>query len=181
MNDNIYIGEQYSMIDYKNYIIFPREGKIYSSKTNRHIGHKNPKGYWDCSIRKNSGEVWRTKVHRIIYTSINGEIKGDLQVNHIDENKDNNSIYNLNLMTPKENTNYGTGIARRVEKQTNGKCSKQIGAYKDGVLQMVFPSTREAQRQGFSSGAICNCCNGKSKQHKGFQWRYTDNKPKLFI
>ena len=37
MEDNIYIGEQYSIIGYKNYILFPREGKIYSTKTKRMV------------------------------------------------------------------------------------------------------------------------------------------------
>ena len=172
MDEKTIIGDQYTMMDYKNYILYPKEGKIYSTKTNRYIGHQNPKGYWDCSIRNNNGEVWRTKVHRVIYRSINGEIPKDIQVNHIDEDKSNNNIFNLNLMTPKENTNYGTGIARRVAQQKNGKLSKAVAAYKDGKLVMTFPSTREAQRQGYNSGGVSACCRGKRALFMGYKWQY---------
>lgn len=38
-----------------------------------------------------------------------------LQVNHKDENKHNNCLDNLEWLTPKENVNYGTGIAKRAQ------------------------------------------------------------------
>lgn len=46
---------------------------------------------------------------------------------------------------------------------------------KTGKVVMEFPSAAEAQRKGFSPGAISNCCLGKIKSHKGFVWRYKDD------
>ena len=84
---------------------------------------------------------------------------------------------NLELVTPKENINFGTGIARRTKsfskKMTNNqKHSKRVGAFKNDELVFVFPSTREAHRQGFDCGSVSKCCNGKIKTYKGFTWRY---------
>ena len=119
-----------------------------------------------------------------------------MEVNHIDENKDNNSISNLNLMTPKENCNWGTrnersskaiskalkgrnlseehkgNISKALKGKANVALSKQVGAFKDGELMMTFPSISEAGRNGFSIGNICSCCNGLRNFHKGYQWQY---------
>ena len=49
---------------------------------------------------------------------------------------------------------------------------KQVGAFKDGELVMVFSSTTEAGRNGFIQSNVSACCNGKKKTHKGYEWRY---------
>lgn len=70
-----------------------------------------------------------TKAHylilaRVIWETFNGPIPPGLQVNHIDENPANNALSNLNLMTPKENSNWGTRnqrIGPKVSKALKGK------------------------------------------------------------
>lgn len=52
-------------------------------------------------------------VSRLVYSAFNGPIPEGMQVNHINEDFTDDRLENLNLMTPKENTNWGTGIARR--------------------------------------------------------------------
>lgn len=86
---------------FSDYEIYPNEGKIFSLKSNKFIGAKNKKGYWQCSLYADDGIVWQTKVHRVVWIVCNGEIPQGYEVNHIDENKDNNSIDNLELVTHK--------------------------------------------------------------------------------
>ena len=50
--------------------------------------------------------------------------------------------------------------------------SKQVGAFKNGNLVTTFQSIKEAGIQGFDQGHISECCNGKRKTHKGFEWKY---------
>ena len=163
-------------------------------------------------------------VHQWVYLTFVGEIPKGLQVNHIDENKHRNCVWNLNLMTPKDNTRWGTGIARKAAKLRDRKLSPEhkaklsdahrgkklseetkakIGASnrgkkrteetktkiavsnskavqaldKDGNVIYEFSSMAEAQRQGFHSGNISQCCRNCYKRqgnnvYKGLIWRF---------
>lgn len=75
---------------------------------------KRQNDYWRVYLYKN-GKRKKYTVHILVYTSFFGEIPDGYQVNHIDENKDNNSIFNLNLLTPKENCNWGTRNERIIK------------------------------------------------------------------
>src|SRR5699024_10471898 len=62
----------------------------------------NSAGYGRVTLSK-SGKTKRYFVHRLVYESYYGEIPNEMQVHHIDENKQNNSIQNLKLVTQREN------------------------------------------------------------------------------
>ena len=115
-------------------------------------------------------------VHVWVYMTFNDcDIPKGYDVNHIDENKHNNCVWNLNLMTRKENMRWGTGIARLAAALTNNpKISKPVQALNPKTLEIVmeFPSAREAGRQGFSASAVAACCRGELKTHKGLLWQF---------
>ena len=171
------IDESKQIPNYSNYVILPNEGLVYSLKRNKFIGTKDCHNYYICFIINDNGERWNTKLHRIIYTACYGEIPEGLQVNHIDENKSNNCISNLNLMTSKENNNWGTRTERAAKTLTNRTDqSKPVGAFKDGKLVMTFPSIREVNRNGFERAAVSKCCKGIKhyNTHKGYEWQYIE-------
>ena len=59
--------------------------------------------------------------HRIVWETFVGTIPDGMQINHKDENKLNNALDNLELCTPKYNSNYGTRGARIAAAQTGEK------------------------------------------------------------
>lgn len=163
------------MNGYSKYEIYPETGMVFSYKTNSYIGSDNGDGYLSSKLTDDNGIQHRWLIHRLIWTAVNGEIPEGMQINHIDENTLNNSIYNLNLMTAKENNNWGTRTQRASLKKFNHpQRSKPIVALQDGNIKMYFPSTMEAQRMGFSQGNIGSCCNGKRLTHKGYSWLFLD-------
>ena len=132
-------------------------------------------GYYLIGLCKNS-KVKMYYVHRLVYEAFNGSIPEGLQVNHINEVKTDNRLENLNLMTAKENSNWGTRNERRVKKQINGKCSKSVLQYdlQDNLIK-EFPSLMQVYRElGFSYGHIGDCCRGKLKQAYGYKWKYKE-------
>lgn len=127
---------------------------------------------------------------RLVYETFIGEIPDGMQVNHIDEDPSNNNIENLNIMTPKENSNWGTRNQRLSETfKKNGKRSKSVLQYKDDVLIAEYPSAREASRQlNVYQINISRCCNGgyfdkarkkwiNINQAYGFIWKYKNDQP----
>ena len=135
-------------------------------------GYVGGKGYLNVSIGNK-----KFRVNRLVYMTFVGDIPDGLEVNHLDEDKHNNRLDNLNLLSHGDNMRWGTGNARRAAALTNHpKMSKAVQALNPITMEVVyeFPSTQEAQRHGFKQGSISKCCNGKRKKHKGFIWRYAE-------
>lgn len=156
--------------NYSKYEIYD-DGRIWSYKTKRFLKPiKGPNGYQQVHLSDNEGKIKLYYIHRVVWEAVTGEpIPKGFEINHISENKTENMISNLELVSHKENINFGTRTQR---------CSKQVGAFnKNGELVMTFPSTAEAGRQGFNQGAIAACCRNcymieGNNVYNGFTWKY---------
>lgn len=88
------------------------DGQVYSLKRDKLIKPSNKNGikgsYLVVTIYNDKGQKKYMLVHRLVYMAHVGPIPKGMQINHKDENKENNCIENLELMTQKENCNYGT-------------------------------------------------------------------------
>lgn len=141
-------------------------------------------GYLQVHLWENN-KMKTCTVHRLVWETFIGKIPPGMQVNHIDEDKTNNFVFvnpdgsvdlqksNLNLMTPRQNVNWGTRNQRNAEARINGKLAKRVGQFTlDGVLVKIWPSTRECGRHGFNQRSVSKCCRGLLKSHKGYIWRF---------
>lgn len=163
--------------DYKNYDVL-EDGRIWSKKSKKFLKPATRKdGYQQVGLIDNNGKRHMQYVHRVCWIAVNGrEIPEGMELDHIDSDKMNNQISNIRLCSHQENCNFGTRNTRIAKANTNHpEMSKRVGAFKDGELQMVFESTMEAERQGYQHSSVCNCCNGKRKTHKGYEWKYLDD------
>ena len=81
-------------------------GRIYRPNGRELVGYKSKKGYVYVNLYEN-GVCYKTLKHRIIYVCYQGlcglNIGEDLEVDHIDGDKTNNSILNLRMVTGSEN------------------------------------------------------------------------------
>ena len=126
------------------------------------------RGYYCVQLYKNS-IVKAYQVHRLVWSAFNGQIPKNMQVNHINEIKTDNRLCNLNLMTCKENINYGTGIERRAKSKS--KSVLQFGLNDNFIKE--YPSAMQVERElGFGHQNISKCCKGKLKQAYGYKWKY---------
>lgn len=114
-------------IDFSRYEIF-EDGTILSKCLNRKCkGCKEKSGYIKVTLMDIYGNYKCYQWHRVIWYFFNGEIPEGLQVNHIDENKENNALSNLNLLTAKENVNWGTRNERAAKTQSIRRKGKGLG------------------------------------------------------
>ena len=125
-------------------------------------------GYYIIGLTKQS--ILKTYlIHRLVWEAFNGSISEGYEINHLNEKKFDNRLENLNLMTHRENINYGTGIERSVKKRANGVLQFTL----EDIFIKEYPSTKQVERElGFDQGNIVNCCKGRYKQMYGFIWRY---------
>lgn len=127
----------------------------------------NPHGYHMYVLTKKR-KRWFIFAHRLVYMTFVADIpafnkKGigneRMEINHIDKNKSNNAVWNLELVSHIDNVNHSS--------------SKKVYQFTlDGKLVKVWQSTAECGRNGFNFRDISLCCIGKRKTHKGFKWSY---------
>lgn len=124
------------------------------------------------------GEYKHRSISHLVWEAFNGPIPRGMQVNHIDENPANNRLDNLNLMTPKENSNWGTRNERSAEHRINhpdkSKTVEQIDP--QGNVVGVYQSVMEASRTtGIHFGNICSVCRGERNVAGGYKWKYVEH------
>lgn len=132
------------------------------------------KGYLQVVLYKDKIK-YPLKVHRLVAEAFIPNPEKFPEVNHLDEDKSNNQVSNLEWCTSKHNVNYGTRNSKVSAANTNGKLSKPVEAFQpnSGLLIYKFSSAKEAERLGFNSAHISSCCRGKRKTHQGLTWRFS--------
>ena len=103
---------------YDKYEVF-EDGRIFSYCTNKFLKPITlTNGYQRVWLYNNEGKRKMYLLHRIIYETFSGEpIPSEMQCNHISEDKTDCSFANINLLTPKQNCNWGTRNSR-IAKET---------------------------------------------------------------
>ena len=131
---------------------------------------KHSKGYLQVELYKN-GDRKMCKVHRLVAQAFIPNPDNLTQVNHKDEDKENNSVQNLEWCSSKYNANFGTRTQRQAE-----KLSKPILQYtKSGEFVREWKSATDVKRNlGYSNCDISSCCNGRHKSAYNFIWKFKD-------
>lgn len=130
--------------------------------------YSNTDGYLSVDLRK-EGKRKSCKVHRLVAQAFIENPNNYEEVNHIDEDKTNNYITNLEWCTHFYNMNYGTRTDRAKDKQKIAQCKKVLCI----TTNTIYNSIKEAsQILNISSSNICYCCNGKRKTCGGLKWKY---------
>lgn len=168
------------------------EGRL--SKTPRQLKQSlSNNGYLRVGLRV-KGEQKMFLIHRLVALVFNpiGYSKV-MQVNHIDENKTNNNITNLEWVTPKENTNYGSRTDRAITNMKNTKATKEWKSNNSGgnvhnARAIIGVNVKTKERIEFESMSSVNkffnkphadrsvsaTIRGKQKTAYGYYWFYKD-------
>lgn len=125
-------------------------GKVYSYKSNKYIKLQSNGHYLKVTLTKN-GKQTQKLVHRIVAKAFIPNPEDKKEVNHIDGNKSNNCVSNLEWTTPKENQQHAvkTNLRKFGTDLWNGKFSKEQ------VLKII-----QLKKKGMSCkklGKMFNC------------------------
>ena len=124
-------------------------------------------GYKFVQLRNADNKYKYHYVHRLVWEAFVGQIPEGLQINHKDEDKTNNSLENLEIVTPKQNANFGTRNIRGA--LSRGKPIAQIDIATGKILK-EYPSITSAVKE--YGGSIAYAVTGRIKQAYGFKWKY---------
>ena len=118
-------------------------------------------GYLFVNLCKN-GTRKTVKIHRLVAYAFLPNPQNLPQINHIDEDKTNNAVDNLEWCDSKYNVNYSQ--------------AKPVLQYDlQGNFIREWPGVRKAEEEtGINSGHISSCCSGRygSKTAGGYLWKY---------
>ena len=127
-------------------------------------------GYLKVVLCKN-GRVKQFQLHRLVANAFIPNLDNKPQVNHLDENKLNNCVYNLEWATAKENINHGT----RNERAGYSRSKPILQYSKSGDFIREWKGASEVERVlGINNSHINACCKGKRKSAGGFVWKYKE-------
>lgn len=121
------------------------------------------------------GEHKRFSIHRLVLMTFRPiDNMENLQVNHIDEDKSNNNLSNLEWCDSEYNCNYGTRNERIRIAMTNKDYASAKPIYCI-ELDAYYRSINEASRElGIDDSSIGKVCKGKRKSCGGYHFIYVD-------
>lgn len=135
---------------------------------------KDKYGYKQVSLTSNGKNICR-KVHRLVAASFIGSPKNNEVVNHIDENKANNNLKNLEWVSNKRNLKYSLNQQHAAEAH-----KKPVIVTDEFGNSALFKSITEAEKFiGLDikkcSPNISKVLNNPTRIAYGFRWKTIDD------
>lgn len=112
-------------------------------------------------------------IHRLVAIAFIPNLLNKKEVNHIDGNKNNNTVENLEWVTASENMkNANDRIGVYKKGINNPRSTPVIKTDKNGIYINSYGSINEAaQKNNCGAGHISECMRGKRKQVMGFIYK----------
>jgi hypothetical protein len=126
---------------YGNYYC-TEDGRVFNYKKQKEVtGYFKDESYLYITIRSKTRKTRNVRKHRMVYEYFYGPIPDGYVINHLDGNKTNNAILNLEMTTPKGNAKHAgdagllSGWSRKPQKT---RCIE---------TGEIFKSIQEAERK----------------------------------
>lgn len=144
------------------------KGEVRKDTTNYLMKLQIQQGYSHVTIQIN-GKAKRFRVHRLVAEAFIPNPDGKPYVNHIDGNRQNNSITNLEWVTPTENTRHAIDTGLMLPTRERAVVQFSLDGEKIAEYVSISAAARETNSK---DEKICLCCQLQREQHNGYQWRY---------
>lgn len=153
--------------DFPNYIITDT-GEVINNKGLHLKPDLSNNGYFRVSLCNEKVKHKKLLVHRLVAEAFIPNPDNLPQINHINKNKRDNRMENLEWCSPLYNLNYSEVINKAsVAKFSRIKCD---------TTGEVFESIKSASdKYGLHHANIVACCNGRRKTAGKKKWRYIDD------
>lgn len=145
------------------------EGRIRCDLTGR-VGNPSSRKAGYSTARVDIDGVYKNhSIHRLIATAFFGPIPPGQIVNHIDGDKRNNTLSNLELCSYQENSRHALALGLLKPSRGEGHCCAKLSD--DQVLEIrqikqtgLWSSAYIASLFGVSNATVTNICNGRLRR-----------------
>lgn len=154
---------------FEDYYLISEDGSVWSLRRRKILSTELDRyGYLKVVLSVNGKCSYKT-VHRLVAETFIPNPMNYPTVNHINENKTDNRISNLEWVSVKANVNHGT----RNERMAKSKCHKPVEQlFQDGT-SVKFDGVKDASRKtGIHRCQIAKCCKNTIGMAGGYKWRY---------
>jgi len=153
-----------NVVGYEENYVCSSKGEIKSIKRNKVLKPNKSSLYYSVDLCK-SGEIKRHLIHRIIATAFHENVENKEQVNHINGNKLDNSVNNLEWVTRSENQLHSIRIGLR---HTRGENNSQCKLTSEQVIEIRNSKERNkdiAKKYNISYATVCDIQRRRSWAH----------------
>lgn len=118
-------GEVWKQVrGYKKLYSISNKGRIKSERKNKKILKPYKDSYFEIDLTKNNIRK-RFVIHRLLFETFNKKIKKGLEINHIDGDRYNNLLSNLECVTPLQNVMHNIKLGKQhLKRGINGRFIK---------------------------------------------------------
>lgn len=149
----------------KQYLERPVKEKILSF-------NKSYRGYLQVCLTKN-GKYQTFLVHRLVAQTFIPNLENKPQVNHIDGDKENNFVDNLEWVTSSENIRHA--FNNGLKKPNNQRKVNQYDLENNFIKTWnSITNFLKENNINIKSSCISNCCKGRISTAYGYKWKYVD-------
>lgn len=155
---------------YEGHYKVSEDGNVYSFKGKKPYkmrGFPSSVGYIRITLSKD-GATKQVFVHRLVATSYLGEVKEGYTVNHINGDKKDNRLSNLEIVSQSYNVRHSLyELGNRVKKVT---CYELGTDFKLAQFQSIAVASALT---GIEEASIYRCCVGERNKAGNLKWKFT--------
>lgn len=158
--------------DYPNYEV-SSNGRVRNINTGHILRPGVKQNGYEIVVLRNSNKNHTELVHRLVADNFYDGCHDGLVVDHIDTNKRNNFVGNLEWCTSSENNKraYKTGVKTPVKPINQPSC-KRVRVLETGKTYRSINDC--ADSIGANHRRISDCLNGRLKSHHGYHFEEID-------
>jgi len=159
------IVDGYQVSNKGNVKSLPRKHPCNKCHEERILKPRNRKGYLTVMIYENNKGSWKS-IHRLVAEAFINNPYNKPQVNHINGDKTDNRVENLEWVSASENQIHSSKV---LHKQFY---TRKIVCVETGI---EYNSLKEVtEKTGINYKHLPDCCKGKRKTAGGYHWKYKD-------
>jgi len=190
MNDEIWK----QIPDFSNYEI-SSYGNIRNKSSRKHLSQGTLRGGYIRSKLKNDDNKYKSlTIHRIVAMTFIPNLENKSTVNHINHNKLDNRVENLEWASTTEQNRHKRKVPRDIQRLISSRKVWRIDVDTNNRIQL-YETIRDASKwvfdnnltsvENFDNGnniktRICAVCRKKRNQSYGYKWEYDDRDDEKF-